>query len=290
MLSEFISQNRLSKDFIDTAETYYVPLAQRISAHQKSARTPLFVGINGCQGSGKSTLSAFIQMYLAQQCQQTTVVISLDDFYLSHSQRQNLALDVHPLLRTRGVPGTHNMGQAKQVLIALKNQQAVTIPRFNKASDNPHHPDLWTQIDKPAEVIIFEGWCWGVQPQSSTQLIQPINELEATEDPKQVWRHYVNAQLAKHYCPLYSFINHWVMLKPPSFADVFAWRLEQEQKLRDITPVDKQQQLMNAAQIQRFIQHFQRLTEHGFNTLSNKCDEVFNLNSNRQVVSTEGKF
>jgi len=36
-------------------------------------------------------------------------VLSLDDFYLGHAARLQLARDIHPLLATRGVPGTHDI-------------------------------------------------------------------------------------------------------------------------------------------------------------------------------------
>ncbi|MGS2720217.1 kinase [Paraglaciecola aestuariivivens] len=285
MLKEFINKHRLCEAFSHTAKQHYLPLAEKLAPHQRSARSPLFVGINGCQGSGKSTLSAFIQDYLSQQFSLKVVVLSLDDFYLSQIQRKNLAIDVHPLLSTRGVPGTHNMGQAKQVLIALKNRQSVIIPRFNKATDNPHHPEQWTQISEPVDLVIFEGWCWGVAPQDTNQLIEPVNALEADEDPKGLWRSYVNTQLAKHYQGLYSMFDQWVMLKAPSFADVYAWRLEQEQKLLSASSALGKQSIMNAAQIERFIQHYQRLTEHGLATFSQQCDYLFELNSAREIIS-----
>jgi D-glycerate 3-kinase len=284
MISTFINKNRLSDGFSIIAEDYFIPLAEEIRAHQLGAKSTYFVGINGSQGSGKSTLSEFLRHYLLETYALHVVVMSLDDFYFSQVERQMIAADVHPLFATRGVPGTHNMNQAKTVLNKLKFQQPTTIPRFDKATDNPHPLSAWTKVNDAVDIVIFEGWCWGVDPQMSQQLEVPINPLEAKEDNNALWRNHANLQLSLHYLPLYSFMNKWVMLKAPSFGDVYAWRLEQEQKLKAATATINNSAIMNEQQIQRFIQHYQRLTEHALNTVAKKCDHVFELNSDRAII------
>lgn len=266
------------------AKVHFIPLSERIRTHQLSANKPYFVGINGSQGSGKSTLSDFIQAYLQQNYGVKVIVLSLDDFYFSQIERDIVAQDVHPLFKTRGVPGTHNMSQAKQVLNALKLGQPTLIPRFNKATDNPYNQADWTLVPEPVDIIIFEGWSWGVDPQNAHQLAHPVNDFERLEDSNGEWRNHANLQLALHYKPLYQMMNKWIMLKAPSFADVFNWRLEQEQKLIDATPTELRPKAMSKVQVERFIQHYQRLTEHALNTLPHKCDEVFSLNSVRDIT------
>ena len=83
MLTEFSDKHQLSKEFLHDARKWYIPLAKNIVKHQNGAIAPYFLGINGCQGSGKSTLSAFICDYLTQEHGLNVVVMSLDDFYLS---------------------------------------------------------------------------------------------------------------------------------------------------------------------------------------------------------------
>jgi D-glycerate 3-kinase len=286
MISTFINKNKLSSGFSEIANEYFIPLAEEIKMHQESAIGTYFVGINGSQGSGKSTLSEFLRDYLAQTHAMKVIVMSLDDFYFSRIERQIIAADVHPLFKTRGVPGTHNMCQAKTVLHALKHQQPTTIPRFNKATDDPHPISAWSKVTSAVDVVIFEGWCWGVEPQSSEQLGQPVNEFEAIEDFNAQWRNHANLQLSVYYKSLYSLMDKWVMLKAPSFDDVYIWRLEQEQKLilSTATASDDISGLMDEQQIQRFIQHYQRLTEHSLNSLPAKCDHVFELNSARAIT------
>ena len=284
MINTFINKNKLSAGFIKLATEYFIPLAEEIKAHHRSAKTTYYVGINGSQGSGKSTLSEFLKEYLQEIYALKVVVMSLDDFYFGHIERQIIAADVHPLFVTRGVPGTHNMCHAKTVLHDLKHQRCTTIPRFNKATDNPHPTSDWTTVPFAVDVVIFEGWCWGVEPQASEELACPVNTFEATEDKKAAWRNHANLQLALHYQPLYSLMDKWVMLKAPSFEDVYAWRLEQEQKLYTATASKDKSGIMDKHQIQRFIQHYQRLTEHALKTLPQKCDHIFELNATRAIV------
>jgi D-glycerate 3-kinase len=284
MINKFINENRLSSSFTEVAESYFIPLAEQIKMHQTSAGNTYFVGINGSQGSGKSTLSEFLNVYLSNTYAMKVVVISLDDFYLSREERQIVASDVHPLFATRGVPGTHNMYHAKMVLHNLKQQRPTIIPRFNKATDDPHPISSWSKISSTVDVVIFEGWCWGVEPQTIAQLQQPVNTFEASEDNNAQWRNHSNLQLSLHYLPLYSLMDKWIMLKAPSFDDVYAWRLEQEQKLIAATTSDNKSGIMDEQQIQRFIQHYQRFTEHALTTLPINCDHVFELNSAREII------
>lgn len=289
MITSFINKHRLSSHFNEIANAHFIPLSEKIRAHQLSATKPYFVGINGSQGSGKSTLAAFIKAYLQQAYGLKVVVLSLDDFYFSQIERNIIAKDVHPLFKTRGVPGTHNMSQVKQVLTALKLGQHTIIPRFNKATDNPHKFADWTVVSQSTDLVIFEGWCWGVEPQEPEQLGEPVNDFERLEDSQAIWRNHANLQLRLHHQPLYTLMDKWVMLKAPSFIDVFKWRLEQEQKLFQVTPLEQQSQLMDEVQLNRFIQHYQRLTEHALSTLPDKCDEVFRLAPSREITAHQSR-
>ena len=285
LIEQFINKHRLSSGFADTAQQYYVPLAEKIALHQKRAKRAFFVGINGCQGSGKSTLADFLADYLGQHHTLHVVVLSLDDFYLDQRDRQRLAHMVHPLFTTRGVPGTHNTEQMHDVLNALgNNNQLTAIPRFDKSTDNPMPPSQWPQISGAVDVVIFEGWCWGVTAQPDEQLLHPVNQLEASEDHFGLWRRYVNQQLGQHYQPLYCKMDYWLMFKAPDFSHVYNWRLEQEQKLIARSAKGERSGLMNPAQIKRFIQFYQRLTEHALRTLPADCDEVFSLDSKRRII------
>lgn len=288
MLNEFAAKHKLDKEFLHTARKWYTPLADQLQQHQHSAKRTFYVGLNGCQGSGKSTLADFLQTYLQDKYQLNVAVLSLDDFYLDQAQRKTLSINVHPLFKTRGVPGTHDMGHAKKLLNDLGQQQGLlALPKFDKAKDNPKPRGEWPTTQTPVDLVLFEGWCWGVEAQAPASLIVPVNELERVEDETGLWRNYVNNQLATRYHPLYAKMDFWLMLKVPSFKDVLAWRLEQEQKLIAVTPDQHASGLMTEPQIARFIQHYQRLTEHCLQSMPQKCDLVFKLDSSRRIVNKQ---
>lgn len=280
----FLKTQRLPLAYADTAQKWFIPLCERLLEHQKGAKKTFIVGINGSQGSGKSTLTAFIAAYLESVHNKNVVALSIDDFYFDKAHRGELSSHVHPLLATRGVPGTHDISLALDTINALQSAQSVAVPRFNKATDNPFPTAQWPLVDGPADVVILEGWCVGIKPQIPSQLNAPVNSLEETEDPLGIWRNFVNTELASTYQTLFSLIDYQVMLKAPSFDCVFKWRLEQEDKLRAATEGESTG-IMSESEIARFIQHYQRLTEHALETLPDSCDTVFTLDENRAITS-----
>lgn len=319
MLSEFIIEHKLPATFASSARQWFLPVAQQLEqlvlAHKeksgssdKSETTPIFLGINGCQGSGKSTLAALLNHYLSTESQLNVVNLSLDDFYLSQDERQKLAQAIHPLLATRGVPGTHDVDLLYTVLKCLKGGQRIALPRFDKSQDNPFPKVDWLLSPIRVDVVIIEGWCWGVTAEEESSLKSPINLLERIQDQDAIWRRYVNQQLQQHYQPLYAFMDKWLMLRAPSFDCVKHWRWQQEQKLAEKiaalqseTDISKaisdtankpsnpiENKVMTHEQVMSFISYFQRLTEHSLTTLPSKCDLVFSLDEQRQITALQG--
>jgi D-glycerate 3-kinase len=285
MLSAFIKQHNLPEEFNRTVEQYYKPLADQIQSRLSNYQEPYFVGINGCQGSGKSTLTEFIATYLTTQYQLNVVVMSLDDFYLTSEKRQKLAKDIHPLLATRGVPGTHDVIALNRTLTQLKEKKVgFSIQKFNKATDEPFPKNQWTVIKKPADVILLEGWCWGVKPQTAEQLKAPINELEYQHDSSGKWRNYVNRQLKDAYEPMYEKMDYWLALQAPSFDCIYKWRLEQEQKLKEKNIGLVNSKIMSAEGVLNFTQYFQRLSVQGCNTISQSADAICYLDYERHIT------
>lgn len=284
-IERFLATHRLPQSYAVTAQKWFNPLCERISAHQSCAKAPILVGINGSQGSGKSTLSHYIEAYLAETFSKKVVCLSIDDFYFSRAHRQALSETVHPLFVTRGVPGTHDTALALSVISGLKSDQPVTIPRFNKATDNPFPSNEWPQVTSAPDVIIFEGWCVGVTAQDDELLESPINTLEANEDSEGIWRKYSNSALADAYQTLFSQLDYKIMLKAPSFDCVYRWRCEQEHKLAESGAEGAH--IMSDEAILRFIQHYQRLTEHALQTLPDQCNTVFKLDHQRIISSEE---
>jgi D-glycerate 3-kinase len=240
------------------------------------------VAVNGSQGSGKSTLCDYLCQYLAAEHRLSCLALSLDDFYLTAPQRRQLAIDVHPLFATRGVPGTHDMGLLSRTLDTLLAGEATRVPRFDKAVDDRVPEAEWEQVAAGLHIVLLEGWCLGATPQPIDQLATPVNRLEALEDADGRWRNHVNAVLSEKFSPLYQRVDEWLMLQAPSFDCVYRWRLEQEQKLARRRQGEG---VMDEDRIARFIQHYQRLTEHCLKSLPPKVNHLFRLDEERTVES-----
>jgi len=172
-------------------------------------------------------MAAYLKSHLTLEHDLKVTVISLDDFYLSKAGRLTLSKNIHPLLKTPGVPGTHKIDRALAVLQDLRGGHApIKIPHFNKSQDDVMPEDQWDIIEQPQDIIIFEGWCLGAEPQDPKQLLPPTNELEFNEDKQGIWRNYINEQLQGKYRELFSMIDIWAMLTVSDFNTVFVWRLE----------------------------------------------------------------
>ena len=290
-LQDFLTRHRLPPQFLQLVEAWYAPLAEQLASQHASAGRPLLVGVNGSQGSGKSTLASLLALLLKQIHGLGVVQLSIDDFYLTRESRRSLAERVHPLLATRGVPGTHDLPLMRETLQRLLREKCeVPIPRFDKAIDDRCPAEQWEHVSAPLDLVIIDGWCLGTPAQSEAALLQPVNELESREDPDAGWRRYANRQIIEHYQSIYQMVDLWIMLQAPSFDCVYQWRLEQEQKLAhelelagDSAPL--QNQVMSARQIARFIQHYQRLTEHTLQQLPARVHYLYRLDPERQIVA-----
>ena len=225
-------------------------VAARISKVLATEGRPIAIGLAGAQGSGKSTMAPRIVSRLAGAGVRAAV-LSLDDFYLTRAERAGLAANVHPLLATRGVPGTHDVALLAAVLDDMLRAEDVQIPRFDKATDDRLDGD-WRTVAGPVDVVILEGWCIGARPQPDGRLAAPINRLERLEDPDGRWRRWVNAHLASDYAALFERLALRVLLRAPSFGVVLCWRTEQERQLLFGG--------MGTPAIKRFIDHYERVT------------------------------
>lgn len=281
-ISEFISQHALPEKYSHTIQHWFIPLAERLAAVQRQHKSTLVVGINGAQGSGKTTLSDLLVFLFKQQHQLNALSISIDDFYLTQLERRQLSKRVHPLLKTRGVPGTHDITLANLTINNLIQGQPTKIPRFDKLSDERHSESEWSYVTSPVDIIVIEGWCLGISDQDDNEIIMPVNDLELNQDPDALWRSYVNLRLRTDYADFFELIDSWVMLKAPSFSCVYKWRLEQEHKLRAKTlKVDNS---MGCFEVSEFIKYFQRFSEHGLRTLPDRVNFLYELNSDRDIT------
>jgi D-glycerate 3-kinase len=220
------------------------------------------------------------------------VVLSLDDFYLTRLERQRLAKEVHPLLVTRGVPGTHDPQLAMRVLgelLSAGSMDEVRLPVFSKASDERLPESEWRRWSGEARVILFEGWCVGARPQDERALREPVNDLERMEDPQGIWRTYVNDQLRGAYREWFARLDRLFLLRAPDMACIRRWRGEQEDKLRrNLAAAGADtSRFLDGPALDRFIAHYQRLTEHQWLDLEASADAVLRLDPDHRITGVD---
>lgn len=241
---------------------------------------PTVLGICGAQGSGKSTLAAAVVRRATEQGI-AAASLSLDDLYLTRAEREVLGRGVHPLLRTRGVPGTHDVALGLELFAALGRGEPAALPCFDKSRDDRRPRSEWSRAPAGTELLVFEGWCVGARPQAPDALIEPVNALEADEDSDRSWRTYANQALAGSYQALFARIDVLVLLAAPGFEVVVDWRRQQEDDLRRRGGPG----VMDAQGIARFVAHYERLTRHILAEMPPRADLVVRLGRDRSPLA-----
>lgn len=261
---------------------FYVPMAAWVADHVED-RT-LVLGLNGAQGTGKSTLARLLRQLIRRVHGIRAAILSLDDLYLTGTERLQRAETIHPLLATRGVPGTHDVDLGVRVLRCLREGRPIALPRFDKAKDERRPAAQWPPWEGRCDLVIFEGWCMGARPQRANELEVPVNDLERIEDPTGDWRWYVNRELGGHYQALFAELDLLLMLRPPDFDRVYAWREEQEARLR---AAGGGPEVMTQAEVRRFVMHFERLTRFMWEEMPGRADAVVFLGDDHDPVQVD---
>ena len=274
---KFKNKERMIKSFL-------IPLCFWINKKANKTR-PYFVGLAGGQGTGKTTISSLIRIILTKYFKLNVFRISIDDFYKTRKERINLSKRVHPMLLTRGVPGTHDINMMLNFFRRSKSKKfkRLKLPTFNKAIDDRYSKKKWYDLKKKPDVIIFEGWCVGAKSEKNTTLNKAINSLERAKDQKKIWRKHVNHQLKSKYKNLYSQLNCLIYIKAKNFSLLQKWRLKQERKLWVKSKVKSK--IMSRGDVLNFMQTYQRITQNMFRNMPKYASVIFNLNSNHQIKS-----
>jgi len=213
-----------------------------LQTHNTSSR-PLIIGLNGLQGVGKTTLVTTLSETLSSGPSNIpTLVLSIDDFYLTHADQRALATS-HPsnaLLQHRGEPGTHDVDLARSVFESLLEGRETRIPSYDKAAfegrGDRRPVSEWPVVNAPGEekirLVILEGWCVGFRSITPDVLKQKWEgqsltlKNHALEDLA-----YVNDQL-RGYDALTDLLDGFIHVDAEDLSYVYAWRREQEVALR----------------------------------------------------------
>ena len=274
---KFKNKDRMIRSFL-------IPVCFWI-ARKTNKKKPLIVGLAGGQGTGKTTITSIITIILKKYFKLNVFKISIDDFYKTRKQRTLLSKNKHPLLMTRGVPGTHDANIMLNFFkkIKVKKFKSLKLPKFNKAIDNRCKQSLWYKIKSKPDVIILEGWCVGARSQNFRELRKPINSLEKIHDQNFKWRQYVNYQLKTKYKKLFNQLDCLLFLKAKNFSLLRRWRLKQEKKLWLKSKNGKSLKIMNKDEVKNFMDTYQRITQQMFKDMPKYSSIIMNLNSSHQI-------
>ena len=233
--------------------------------------------IAGSQGSGKSSLSKLIKLYLEKFYHKSVIIISIDDFYLSKRQRTQLSKNIHPLFLTRGVPGTHDLELMNKRIAQIFNKEfPIYLPIFDKVSDT--RKSTYKKVLK-ADVIIFEGWCAGAQPVDQNYLQKNFNNLEKCEDKNFIWRNSYNHYL-NEYQKIFSQFNFFIYFQFNQWNHVLNWKYKQELELRD-----KKKDLGLKKYLREFIQYYEKVSKWMHLKVPKYCNILIKLDAHQKIKS-----
>ncbi len=277
---EFVTIATMEGVEAEYAESYYNLLFELGTGLASRAIDGLLVvAISGAQGTGKSTFAKMLAIVLERIFEKATLVLSMDDFYLTRSERLKLAETVHPLLATRGVPGTHDADLMLRSIESLKAGFSVQLPEFSKGEDD--RIGMIPVIGASLDILIVEGWCWGATPADEMSLGTPVNDLERERDPDGDWRWYVNDQLAQGlYQELFSQADATFYLAAPDFDTVFEWRWQQEQRLHERGGGSR---AMSREEVREFVMHYERITMRMLEEMPDRADLTIFLDERHRV-------
>ena len=265
-----LTNKTFSKKYINQ---YIVPIIKNIN----DSKNDKFI-IAGSQGSGKSTLTAVLKLVLEKFYKKKVMLLSIDDYYLSKNKRLKLSKKIHPLLITRGVPGTHNIAALRKDIINFQKKKfPIVAPLFNKLKDDISSKK---KIIKKAEILLLEGWCCGSTPINREYLFNNINHLESTLDKNKLWRQYYNSQLQKDYKKVFSLFDQQIYIQAPSFTYILKWRYAQE---KSNALKSKNEKFMKKTDLRKFIQHYEKLTKWMIKTMPAKADMLIKIDKNQKI-------
>ena len=128
--------------------------------------------------------------------------------------------------------------------------------------------------------MLLEGWCCGCLPIDNKYLCKNINKLETDLDKNNIWRNFYNDKLQNDYKKIFKLFDLKIYMQPPSFKYVYKWRADQERRNLSKS-VNKK--YMNKKQLDKFIQHYEKITKWMMKTMPAEADMLIKVNKNQMI-------
>lgn len=233
-----------------------VPIAGQLQKiHRKGATT--IVGIQGGQGTGKTTIVQFLERQLKKKGFKAQS-FSIDDFYKSWKERKKLQQKYpsNPFYRiSRGLPGTHRVKLLLETLQRAKAGKEFEIPTFDKSLYDGKGDVLkkTRTVKGRQDFVIVEGWCVGIPEVSSQKFVEICkrNNIDIGKLDPQGQHHKVVLNFIKEYQQVWKMLDYLVMLKADLPEVHQKWRLLQEKRLKE-----KKGQGMKEKEVHSFVEPF----------------------------------
>lgn len=181
----------------------------------------------------------------------TVVVLSVDDFYLSHQEQTELAARnrTNPLIQHRGQPSTHDMELATSVLSDLVHARPTKLPSYDKGAfdglgdriPSAQWPEVNMAGEEVVQIVILEGWCVGFKALERDRLMHrwsaAVTERKTGEyEGRLGWNAFEDIDFVNHalgdYQRLTERFDALIHIDAEETRYVYEWRLEQERALR----------------------------------------------------------